>query len=154
MLFLSVKDYFRTYLVENGTKGEREGGGPWREGYTGTRNCTEITLLFYQDCCRGTGFVPPYELLSSEPPLPQMTNSEKGRMRNPSLPKLTLLNLPVHDVEERVFGEMTMDHHAAASRKHWRRVGKTKFRIVLYSRLQGPGSLQSSDRSTRRYVHP
>lgn len=68
-------------------------------------------------------------------------------------PKLPLLNLPVRDGEERIFGEMTVDHHAAASHKHWRRVGKTKFRTVFYSRLQGPGSLQSSDRSTQRYVH-
>ena len=46
MLILSVKDYFRTSLVENDIK-EGEGGRWIGERQIGTRNYGEFVLLFF-----------------------------------------------------------------------------------------------------------
>lgn len=53
MLILSVKDYFRTSLVENGIKGGE--GGRWiGERHVGTRNYRKIVFgfFFHQNCWR------------------------------------------------------------------------------------------------------
>lgn len=69
MLILSVKDYFRTSLVENGLKGG-ERGRRIGERHIGMRNYRKGVLLFFAIKIAGGNWlcVPPCELPSPELP--------------------------------------------------------------------------------------